>query len=255
MFLKLLCYGKNYKNVKMTNKKNNCFNFFGIKFYNWDYNSIIKKIFKGGYLCAPAAYPLSEIKSNKKYLIALKNADINLLDSGYFCILLRLFYKIKVKKFSGFFFLSKFIKDKRFKKKKLLLINPSNKESITNKTFLIKNGFSNQFSYNAPIYNSIKSYQDRKLFDLIKKIRPRFIIINISGLKQEYLAFNIKKKIKLKTIIFCLGGAISYMTKLQAPINPFIDKYYMGWLVRLIYNPRIFIPRIFKSFLLLKYFI
>jgi hypothetical protein len=90
---------------------------------------------------------------------------------------------------------------------------------------------------------------------LIKKIRPKFIIINISGLKQEYLANIIKKKIKFKISIFCTGGALAMITKSQAPINIFFDKYYLGWLIRLIYGPLIFLPRIIKSIFLFKYFI
>lgn len=234
---------------------NNIISFFNIKFHDWTYNTIIKKISKGGYLCAPAAFPLCEIKKNKKYLIALKNASINLLDSGFFCILLRIFYKFKVKKFSGFLFLLKFLNDKRFKKNKILFINPTIKDSELNSILLAKKRFKKFFNYVAPIYNSTKSYQDKKLFDLINKIRPKFIIINISGLKQEYLAYAITKKIKFKLSIFCLGGAVAFITKSQAPINTFYDKYYMGWFIRMIFSPRIFVARTFRSISLIKYFI
>lgn len=233
---------------------NNVISFFNIKFYDWTYNSIIKRISKGGYLCAPAAFPLCEIRKEKKYFIALKNASINLLDSGFFCILLRIFNKLKVKKFSGFLFLIKFLNDERFKKKKILFINPTIKDSNLNSILLTKKRFNNFFSYEAPIYNSIKSYQDKKLFDLINKIRPKFVVINISGLKQEYLAYVIVKKIKFKLSIFCLGGAVAFITKSQAPINTFYDKYYMGWFIRMIFSPRIFVARTFRSLSLIKYF-
>jgi UDP-N-acetyl-D-mannosaminuronic acid transferase (WecB/TagA/CpsF family) len=239
----------------MISSKNNLINFYGIKFYNWSYNRIIKKISKGGYLCAPAAFPLCEIKNNKKYYLALKFSNINLFDSGYFCILLRIFNNIKVKKFSGYLFLLKFLKDKRVKKKKILFVDPTLKDSKINCIVLAKNRFNSSFSYVAPIYNSNKSYEDKKLFYLINKIKPKFLIINISGLKQEYLAYVIAKKIKFKLSILCLGGAISFVTKSQAPITPFFDRYYMGWLIRIIYSPRIFILRTFKSILLIRYFL
>jgi UDP-N-acetyl-D-mannosaminuronic acid transferase (WecB/TagA/CpsF family) len=234
--------------------KNNIVNFYGIKFYNWSYKRIIKKICKGGYLCAPAAFPLCQIFNKKNYFISLKNSTINLLDSGYFCILLRLFNNLKIKKFSGFFFLLQFLKDKRFKKNLILLIDTSTKERKLNNRLLTKYGFNNFYSYVAPFYNSTKSFQDNKLFDLINKIRPKFIIINISGLKQEYLAYVISKKIKFKLSIFCLGGAIAFVTKSQAPINLFVDRYYLGWFIRTLYNPKIFMVRIFKSILLIKFF-
>ena len=238
----------------MIYSNNNVISFYNLKFCNWSYNSIIKKISKGGYLCAPAAFPLCEIRNDKRYFLSLKNSTINLFDSGYFCILLRIFNRINVKKFSGFLFLLKFLNDKRFKKNKILLIDPTIKDSKLNSILLAKKRFKNFFNYVAPIYNSTKSYQDKKLFDLINKIRPEFIVINISGLKQEYLAYVITKKIKFKLSILCLGGAISFMTKSQAPINPFFDKYYMGWLIRIIFSPRVFIGRTLRSVSLIKFF-
>jgi UDP-N-acetyl-D-mannosaminuronic acid transferase (WecB/TagA/CpsF family) len=169
--------------------------------------------------------------------------------------LLRIFKRIKVKKFSGFLFLLNFLNDKSKKKKKILFVDPSINDSKLNSMLLVKKGFKNFFNYVAPIYNSKKSYQDKKLFDLINKTRPEFIVINISGLKQEYLAYIIIKKIKFKLSILCLGGAISFITKTQAPITPFFDKYYMGWLVRIIFSPNIFIRRTIRSISLIKFFI
>ena len=59
----------------------------------------------------------------------------------------------------------------------------------------------------------------------------------------EILGSYLNKNLKKKSIILCTGGAISFFTGDQAPINNFIDKFYLGWLVRLIYNPLIFIKR------------
>ena len=63
--------------------------FKGIKFYNCSFEKIIEKINKGGYLVAPAASSLSKIKKNETYYESLKKADVAILDSGFFCILLR----------------------------------------------------------------------------------------------------------------------------------------------------------------------
>ena len=48
---------------------------------------------------------------------------------------------------------------------------------------------------------------------------------------------------KFKTTILCTGAAISFFTGDQAPINSFIDRYYLGWFVRLIFNPYIFFKK------------
>ena len=94
----------------------------------------------------------------------------------------------------------------------------------------------------APKYNA-KNFSDRKLLELLKKTKPNFIIINIGGGIQEILVLYLKKNLKFKVTILCTGGAISFFTGDQAPINNFIDKYFLGWLVRLFFNPIIFFKR------------
>ena len=71
----------------------------------------------------------------------------------------------------------------------------------------------------------------------IKKFRPSIIIVNIGGGTQEVLGYYLKKKLNRKCKIICTGAAISFFTKDQAPINDFIDKFYLGWLVRFFFNP------------------
>ena len=53
--------------------------------------------------------------------------------------------------------------------------------------------------------------------------------------------------LKFKTTILCTGGAISFFTGDQAPINNFTDKLYLGWLVRLVFNPSIFFKRYIRG--------
>ena len=93
------------------------------------------------------------------------------------------------------------------------------------------------------------------MINKINKFNPDFIIINLGGGIQEPLGRFIQLKIKnKKTVILCTGAAISFITKVQAPINNFFDKYYLGWLIRLMHNPKNFFPRIILSFNLIKFF-
>ena len=103
-------------------------------------------------------------------------------------------------------------------------------------------GVKKVYNYLAPNYE-IKNFSDRKLLNKIKKINPDFILTNIGGGKQEILGLYLKKNLKTKTTILCTGAAISFFTRDQAPINSLIDKLYLGWFVRLIFNPFIFFKR------------
>ena len=73
------------------------------------------------------------------------------------------------------------------------------------------------------------------------------LIINLGGGTQEILGNFLKTNINFKSKVICTGGAISYFTKDQAPINDMIDKLYLGWFYRLLFNPIVFIPRLLKS--------
>jgi len=119
-----------------------------------------------------------------------------------------------------------------------------------NEKFLKKQGFKIVFNYLAPIYNK-QNITDKKLIKKLNKVKPNYILTNIGGGTQEILGYYLKKKLKFKTSIYCTGGAISYFTGTQAPINKFFDKFYLGWLIRILYNPRSFLYRYLISFKLI----
>ena len=100
------------------------FSFKGIKFYSGHYQEIVNQFDKGGVLVAPAASALANIAIDKIYYSSLKKSNIAILDSGFFCILLRLFRFKRVKKLSGYLFLKTFL-DNFNNKDKILLINPT----------------------------------------------------------------------------------------------------------------------------------
>lgn len=227
------------------------FSFKEIKFYSGDYDQIKYEFDKGGVLVAPAASALANIDTDKQYYSSLKNSKIAILDSGFFCILLRIFRFQKVKKLSGFLFLKTFL-DNFKNQQKILFIDPSRKSNILNIKFLKSKKIINFKTYIAPNYN--KKFFDLKLLKLINNYKPKYIVINIGGGSQEPLAIYIDKNIKYNASIMCTGAALAFMTGEQAPINKFIDKIYLGWLTRIIWNPKLYLGRILKSFKIIKFF-
>ena len=95
--------------------KHKIITFKGIKFYNCNINQILIELKNGGYLVAPAASALAKINENKIYYNSLKESKVAIFDSGFFCILLRIFYNYKIKKFSGFLFIQKLLNLKKLK--------------------------------------------------------------------------------------------------------------------------------------------
>lgn len=232
--------------------KLNTYIFHNIKFFDCGYKETLQLLNKKkGYLVIPAASSLSTITYDKKYLNALQNSTIAIFDSGFFCICLFFFKFIKVKKFSGFKFIKKFLNDKTNYNKKILLIDPDKHEMFDNYNLLKFYKFRKIKNYVAPMYKYNKFY-DLNLVKVIKKYKPDYIVINIGGGVQEKLALYIKKKLSYKGIIICSGAAISFFTKNQARITTLVDSLYLGWLMRLVHNPFLYFGRIIQSFNLLK---
>ena len=201
-----------------------------INFFDLNYDQIRKNIKKGGLLVIPSGPGLATLDRDKQYHTALKNSNIAIFDSGYFCLLLRILKFIKVKKFSGYQFIKNFLNDVDTK----------------NKKYLISLKIKNSHHYSAPIYKK-NNIQDPQLLKIITKKRPKFIVINLGGNTQEILGYYLKRQLKFNPIIICSGAAMSFLTKQQAPINDLYDKIYLGWLIRIMFNPKNFLPRYFKA--------
>lgn len=226
--------------------------FKGIKFLELKENQFYKIISKNGLFVFPSGPGLASISENKNYYNSLKNADFVFLDSGFFVILLRIFKNKSLMKFSGYKFLKYFFKYlKQNRDQSILCIDPNIDFSKKNKKYIRNLGINKVDNYIAPNYD-VRDLNDYKLLIKIKSIKPKFILINISGGKQEILGIFLKKNLKHNCSIICTGGAISFFTGDQAPINNLIDKLYLGWLVRLIFNPLIFFKRYVYALKLIK---
>ena len=217
--------------------------FKNIVFNNFNHDDFDKIISKKGLFTFPSGSGLASIDDSKKYYVSLKKADYVFFDSGFFVLLLKLFKRINLNKFSGYKFLNLFFKYlKENNNKSIFCIDPNNKFSQSNKRYLKKLGIKKIYSYIAPKYDSNNLY-DEKLLKKIIKIKPNFIMTNIGGGTQEILGLFLRENLKFKTSILCTGGAISFFTGDQAPINDLIDKLYLGWFVRIIFNPFTFFKR------------
>jgi len=217
--------------------------FKDICFTNLKEKNFKKVINQKGLFLFPSGPGLASINNDKNYYNSLRNSDYVFFDSGFFVLLIKFFKQLSVNKFSGFKFLDFFFNFlKTNKKKTIFCIDPNPRFSKSNKKYLNYLGVSKVYNYIAPKYKKGRIY-DRKLIKKLNKLKPDFIMTNIGGGIQEVLGLHLKKNLNFKPTILCTGGAISFFTGDQAPINKFIDKFYLGWFLRLIFNPTTFLKR------------
>ena len=231
-------------------KKIRVIKIFDINFLDTDFKKIKTLFQKGILIVFPAAPALINIFNDQQYHKSLKSADFALFDSGYLCLLLKLLKGIYVKKFSGLKFLKIFFLNFD-NNNKLFLINPDKFNSLKNKEYLESININNIYNYEAPIYQSEK-VEDEDVLSKLNELKPEYVLINLGGGIQEKLGFYLKTKLNYKPNIICTGAAIAFLTKQQAYIPSFIDKFYLGWFFRIIFNPRAYFTRYFNSFKLFK---
>jgi UDP-N-acetyl-D-mannosaminuronic acid transferase (WecB/TagA/CpsF family) len=106
--------------------------------------------------------------------------------------------------------------------------------------------------YVAPVYNKLGPIKDESLIRKIKEASPAFIFIQLGGGVQERLGLFLKNNLHYRPTILCTGAAIAFLSGEQAAIPEWADRFYLGWLFRCIFSPKVFIPRYVKAFKLLN---
>jgi UDP-N-acetyl-D-mannosaminuronic acid transferase (WecB/TagA/CpsF family) len=225
----------------------------GIQFHKGDANEIFRILKEdGGLITVPAAPALVTITDDTDYYEALLKSDIVIPDSGYMVLCWNLLSRNKINKVSGVMIMNTFVESiEEIKNDKLLLINPSDKEGLINQEYLNSKGLKVESNnlYTAPFYNG--NIKDYTLLELIETQKPKWILVNIGGGTQEKLGIFLKENLNYKPAIICTGAAIAFKTGSQVKMPGWVDYIYLGWLLRCIHNPKVFIPRYLSGFKLL----
>jgi len=223
----------------------------GIDFFNDHLDSALDFAHsKGGVILAPSGPGLSEIGNNPQYDEALKNADLNLIDSGYLALLWKRKTGVQVNRHSGLKFIKALIESNTFKAghSSQLWVMPNREESESARRYLNQNGLplaENSF-YIAPRY-ALPAVEDHALLERLRQQKPHYIILAIAGGKQEILGYWLRQHLDYRPSIICIGAAIAFLSGHQANIPAWADRIYVGWLLRILKNPKTFIPRYWKA--------
>ena len=229
----------------------------GIKFFAGTAEEAIARICQsGGFLVAPSAPGMVRLCEDESYRRALLAADPAIPDSGSMVLVWRLLQREKMRRVSGLKYLKQLL-NKLKGEGRIFWILPGERarEKLLDwsrrETFAVK--IDN--CYLAPRYGL--EIEDRHLLALLEQRRPAHVVIAIGSGPQEKLAHYIIEGLGYRPAIHCIGAALGFITGDQIAIPNWADRFYLGWLLRFLAQPRLFAPRVLMALklpaLLLRY--
>jgi len=222
----------------------------GIRFFNRDVDEAIASMFRcGGFLVAPSGTCFARLREDHSYRRAVVAADLAIADSGLMVVLWRLLQRQKVHRISGLKYLRHLLGTlKGEENTEVFWVLPS--ESARQKFLEWSDrgvlSLKRENCYVAPWYGS--EVEDRNLVSLIEQQRPAHVIVAIGSGAQEKLGYYLRENLSYRPAIHCIGAALGFITGDQIAIPEWADRFYLGWLCRLLAQPRSFIPRLMRGF-------
>jgi UDP-N-acetyl-D-mannosaminuronic acid transferase (WecB/TagA/CpsF family) len=220
----------------------------GIRFYCGQLGPLLDRAESAGLVVAPSAPVLADV-SDDAHWNALQAADVAITDSGFLILLWGLMRGRLLPRITGLRFLRELIRRPELRRKgSSFWIMPSEEEGIANIGWLERQGIDVGIEdwMVAPAYPR-GPLSDGELLATLERRRPTFIFINLGGGVQERLGHFLKQRLSWRPTIVCTGAAIAFFSGQQASIPSWADRVALGWLFRVVGNPRRFIPRYWRA--------
>ena len=221
----------------------------GIKFFNGTVDEAVETMSSnGGLLVVPAAPALVKICEDQEYRRAVTSADMAIADSGAMVLIWRIFAGRRVERISGLKFLKHLIMGLAARPdERVLWIVPSERAHEKAIDWLRHVNLTGTADfYVAPRYGP--EVRDDALVTKIDSNPPAHVVVGIGGGVQEKLGLFLKENLRVRPAIHCIGAALAFLTGDQPPIPMWADRFYLGWLLRLLRQPRMFAPRYLCAF-------
>jgi UDP-N-acetyl-D-mannosaminuronic acid transferase (WecB/TagA/CpsF family) len=216
----------------------------GISFFNGTVDEAVDVMStNGGLLVVPAGPALVKLESDEGYRQALVSADMAIADSGAMVLLWRIFTGRRVERISGLKFLKRLVARLASRPdERVLWIVPSEAAHERTITWLRSVNLTGTADfYVAPRYG--RDVRDDALASKIDIHPPAHVVVGIGGGVQEKLGLFLRENLRARPAIHCIGAALAFLTGDQPPIPMWADRFYLGWLLRLLRQPGMFGPR------------
>jgi exopolysaccharide biosynthesis WecB/TagA/CpsF family protein len=221
----------------------------GIRFFDGDVDDAIALMHEeGGFLVAPSGTCFSRLRHDTAYRKAMMNADVSIPDSGAMVLLWRILRGQKITRISGWKYLQHLVA-RLFAERpsRVFWVLPTEGAREKTESWLRSNNFAftDADFYVASRYGAV--VEDRQLVARLEDCNWEHIIIGIGSGPQEKLGHFLRQGLSYRPAIHCIGAALGFLTGDQKPIPDWADRFYLGWFLRLLAQPRRFIPRLWNA--------
>ncbi len=183
----------------------------GISFFDGDVGEAIEVMLeRGGFLVAPSGTCFARLREDETYRQAMLSADLAIADSGLMVLMSRLLQRKKIRRISGLKYLQQ-------------LLAKLKGEGITEILWVLPS--------------------ERARQKLLDWSRGDAFAVRIDNC---YVAPQYGLKIEDRHLLALIE--LGFITGDQKPIPDWADRFFLGWLFRMISQPRIFIPRLMRGF-------
>jgi exopolysaccharide biosynthesis WecB/TagA/CpsF family protein len=221
----------------------------GIQFFNGDVDEALASMDRhGGFLIAPSGTCFARLREDEVYRRAVVAADLAIADSGLMVLLWRLLRREKIGRISGLKYLKHLLRKLKGEGVgEIFWVLPSERARQRLFQWSRREAFpiASKNCYVAPRYGL--EIEDRNLLLLLEQNRPSHVIIAIGSSAQEKLGYYLRENLSYRPAIHCTGAALGFITGDQPAIPHWADRFHLGWLCRLLAEPRIFIPRLYRA--------
>ena len=224
----------------------------GIPFFTGTAKEAVDRMLSGGLLVVPSAPTLKEVPTQPAYRLALLSADLVIPDSAYMVLIWNVLQAKRMRRISGLEYLRELLRRPEVRTPgSTLWIMAGEKSAALNLAWLRKRGLEvpDTHVYIAPNYGPPdgSDLSDPRLLEMVARLRPAHVVVTVGGGTQERLGLFLRARLNYAPGIHCIGAAIAFLTGDQTPIPVWADHLYLGWLFRVLSNPRRYGPRYWSA--------
>ena len=215
----------------------------GIDFFNGTAATAAESL--RGCVVVTAAPALLKLNYDEPYRRAMQSADQVLLDSGLLARLWKIRTGTELAKISGIQYLRALLSSAAFGTGKgVLWVVGSAQAKQKSIEFLQRSGISVDNESVHILDQRSASGREHELLLLLEERRPPHVVIALRGGGQEELGVYLRDYLLYRPTIHCVGAALAFLNGDEQPIPDWAQRRQLGWLARLVAQPRMILPRL-----------